>query len=114
MHISNYQCIDNTKTTCEQTWDILKSLYIANKQEDDRNKIVDELYSRPTFPNIIGTIDVRMIHPENFGSSYFTYKKMLSRTLIAWTDADSKFTYKDVSSYETVSNLQILKVSEMG
>lgn len=103
---------DIIKITCEQVWNILQPVYMANKQEDDWIKIAGEFNSRTKFPNITGAIDgkhIRMILPEQFRSSYFNYKKFFSCVLMAWTDADYKFVYIDIGSYGTSSDSEIFK-----
>lgn len=90
---------------------------MSHKTEDDWIQIADQFYERTNFPNVIGAIDgkhIRIIQPENSGSSFFNYKKYFSCVLMAWTDADYKFIYVDVGAYGGSCDSNIFKNSKMG
>lgn len=105
------------KSTCEQIWNVLHSQNMPEKTEEDWIKTAHEFYERTNFPNVIGAIDgkhIRIVQPQNSGSSFFNYKKYFSCVLMAWTDADYKFVHIDVGAYGSSSDSEIFKSSQMG
>lgn len=108
---------DIVKSTCEQIWNVLHSHYMPEKSEENWIRIADEFYERTNFPNVIGAIDgkhIRIVQPQNSGSSFFNFKKFFSCVLMAWTDADYKFVHIDVGAYGSSSDSEIFKSSQMG
>lgn len=90
---------------------------MPEKSEENWIRIADEFYERTNFPNVIGAIDgkhIRIVQPQNSGSSFFNFKKFFSCVLMAWTDADYKFVHIDVGAYGSSSDSEIFKSSQMG
>lgn len=90
---------------------------MPEKSTEDWITIADQFYQRTNFPNVLGAVDgkhVRIIKPNNSGSSFFNYKKYFSIVLMAWVDADYKFVCVDVGSYGSSSDSSIFKQSNMG
>lgn len=90
---------------------------MPQRTEEDWVEIADQFYTRTNFPNVIGALDgkhIRLIQPDNSGSSFFNYKKYHSMVLMAWTDADYKFIYIDVGAYGGSCDSSVFKNSNMG
>lgn len=74
--------------------------------------IPEAFHSQVQYPSCIGAIygkHVGIIQPTGGGSTYFCYKRYISRVLMAVCDANCKFISTDAGSYGKVSDSSIYK-----
>lgn len=89
----------------------------ATKNAEDWISISDEVYRITQFHNMIGAVNskrVRIICRYYPGLEFFYYKKIFSFVVMAWTDADYKFIFIDVTAYGSSGDSQIFKDSMIG
>lgn len=91
------------RRVCTAIWETLKEECFPELTQEHWEKIADCFYQITQFPNCIGAIDgkhVRIMKPKLSGSLFHNYKHYYSIVLLAIADADYKFVYIDVGSFE--------------
>ena len=75
--------------------------------ETEWEAIASKTAERWQYPNCIGACDgkhIGLIHPNDSGSDYFSYKTFFSIVLLALVDYDYKFIYVGVGSRGCISD----------
>lgn len=103
--------------TCEAIWKNLRPLVIPSPSKETWRKNERDFHRLWNFPNCIAAIDGKHVvtdKPPNSGSLYYNYKKTFSIVLLAFVDANCKFTAIDVGAYGRNSDGGIFANSAIG
>ncbi|VEN53414.1 unnamed protein product [Callosobruchus maculatus] len=98
-------------------WDVLQPIYLITPTTNEWKNIAERFLDGWNVPHTIGAIDGKHVHiqcPINSGSEYYNYKGHFSIVLLAYCDADYKFTWVDIGAYGSEHDASIFRRSEMG
>ncbi|XP_068129722.1 uncharacterized protein [Hyperolius riggenbachi] len=93
-------------------WTRLRARYMPVPDTKKWEEIAQGFWTECKFPNCVGALDgkhIRIQKPVGSGSHYFNYKKYFSIVLMAVADADYKFVYVDVGSYDSSNDSGIFQ-----
>lgn len=104
------------RQVCREIWEKLKNVCLPIPDVEKWKSIADGFKIHASFPNCVGSLDgkhVRVIKPNNSGSTFYNYKHFFSTVLLAMCDSNYLFSFVDIGAYGKESDSAIFRNSTL-